>query len=274
MEHAAGIELTAVPSGTGCVECLRAHGWWVHLRRCAACGHIGCCDSSPSQQARAHAAAVSHPIVRSYEPGEDWFWDYTGDSYVSGPLREFPEPEETDRVQIGHLVAAAPNPVDLIIASGNMPHRQIAPAFVAGRRQRRPVVGRPRQLNLVGCYREHLGTTAREQPLQTHRAPVRQRPRPFRYWNPIRHAQFGRRLSTARPRTPKGSHDEQHACTTHKPRRRCPMQSWHPPSTTSIAWFRLAQSARWIRPSSRAGETLFLMSHREACLHRPCASWG
>src|SRR5207249_10874412 len=40
------------PSGTGCVECLAEGGWWFHLRRCAECGHIGCCDSSPSQHAR------------------------------------------------------------------------------------------------------------------------------------------------------------------------------------------------------------------------------
>jgi len=43
-----GIDALAKPSGTGCVECLAATGdWWLHLRRCAECGHIGCCDSSP-----------------------------------------------------------------------------------------------------------------------------------------------------------------------------------------------------------------------------------
>ncbi len=43
------------PSGDGCVECLAADGWWFHLRRCAGCGHVGCCDSSPSQHASKHA---------------------------------------------------------------------------------------------------------------------------------------------------------------------------------------------------------------------------
>ena len=42
-----GIDPTVPPSGPGCVECTRTQGWWVHLRRCAQCGHIGCCDSSP-----------------------------------------------------------------------------------------------------------------------------------------------------------------------------------------------------------------------------------
>ena len=71
-----GIDSTVPPSGTGCVECLQAGGWWFHLRRCAQCGHIGCCDSSPAQHASAHAAESGHPIVRSFEPGEDWFWCY------------------------------------------------------------------------------------------------------------------------------------------------------------------------------------------------------
>ena len=47
-----GINPSAKPSGTGCVECLATGGWWLHLRRCAECGHIGCCDNSPSQHGR------------------------------------------------------------------------------------------------------------------------------------------------------------------------------------------------------------------------------
>ena len=67
------------------MDCDNVGGWWVHLRRCAACGHVGCCDSSPSQHATAHARATGHPLVQSFEPGEDWFWNYrTGEAY-SGP---------------------------------------------------------------------------------------------------------------------------------------------------------------------------------------------
>ena len=74
------------PSGTGCVECLATTDqWWLHLRRCTACGHIGCCDSSPNQHATAHWKATGHPIIQSFEPGEDWFWDYTAESYATGP---------------------------------------------------------------------------------------------------------------------------------------------------------------------------------------------
>lgn len=78
------------PSGTGCVECLAEGGWWFHLRRCAACGHIGCCDSSPRQHATAHFAATSHPVVQSFEPGEDWFWNYRVNHEVHGPALAAP----------------------------------------------------------------------------------------------------------------------------------------------------------------------------------------
>ena len=85
------IDPAVPPSGTGCLDCERNGGWWFHLRRCAACGHIGCCDSSPAQHAREHAAAAGHPVVRSFEPGEDWFWDYRDQSYVDGPALAPPE---------------------------------------------------------------------------------------------------------------------------------------------------------------------------------------
>jgi len=71
-----GVDPSVPPSGEGCVECQSSGGWWVHLRRCAQCGHIGCCDTSPAQHARAHAAESGHPIIRSYEPGEDWWYDF------------------------------------------------------------------------------------------------------------------------------------------------------------------------------------------------------
>ena len=77
---------TIAPSGTGCVECEAVGGWWLHLRRCAQCGHIGCCDNSPSQHATAHAKETGHPMIRSFEPGEAWFWSYPKEAfYADGP---------------------------------------------------------------------------------------------------------------------------------------------------------------------------------------------
>ena len=75
--HLDRIELTALPEAiAGCEDCLAIGGTWVHLRMCQTCGHIGCCDSSPSRHASAHARATEHPIVRSAEPGESWSWCY------------------------------------------------------------------------------------------------------------------------------------------------------------------------------------------------------
>jgi hypothetical protein len=66
----------------GCEECLRLGTPWVHLRLCRTCGHVGCCDSSPMRHARAHAFAIEHAVVRSFEPGERWSWCYFDEVYV------------------------------------------------------------------------------------------------------------------------------------------------------------------------------------------------
>jgi uncharacterized UBP type Zn finger protein len=64
------------PGANGCEDCLRTGGRWVHLRVCMSCGHVGCCDSSPNKHATAHYRTGGHPLVQSYEPGEDWWWCY------------------------------------------------------------------------------------------------------------------------------------------------------------------------------------------------------
>jgi uncharacterized UBP type Zn finger protein len=75
--HLDQIQLTELPeSVAGCEDCLRTGGKWLHLRICLSCGHVGCCDDSPSRHATAHARASSHPIIRSLERGEEWCWCY------------------------------------------------------------------------------------------------------------------------------------------------------------------------------------------------------
>lgn len=90
-----GVNPTIPPSGNGCVECLASGGWWLHLRRCAECGHVGCCDSSPSQHATKHFHTTGHPIAASFEPGETWFYDYRTGTMIHGerlaPPRWHPE---------------------------------------------------------------------------------------------------------------------------------------------------------------------------------------
>ncbi|MER7762888.1 UBP-type zinc finger domain-containing protein [Streptomyces sp. NPDC097619] len=81
-----GIDPSVPPSGTGCADCEAVGGWWMHLRRCAQCGHIGCCDTSPAQHATAHWKSTGHPLIQSFEPGEDWYWNYeTGTVEATGP---------------------------------------------------------------------------------------------------------------------------------------------------------------------------------------------
>jgi uncharacterized UBP type Zn finger protein len=71
------------PSSTdGCEDCLRIGGKWVHLRLCLECGHVGCCDSSPNRHATKHFHATSHPVIRSFEPGEDWGWCYVDEVMI------------------------------------------------------------------------------------------------------------------------------------------------------------------------------------------------
>ena len=70
-------ETNAAPApGTpdGCEECLQSGDGWKFLRLCLECGHVGCCDESPNTLATEHFQATGHPLIRSYEPGQDWWW--------------------------------------------------------------------------------------------------------------------------------------------------------------------------------------------------------
>jgi hypothetical protein len=103
------IDVTQPPSGDGCADCLAVGGWWVHLRRCAACGHIGCCDTSPEQHATRHFRETGHAVMRSYEPGEDWFWDFRTEESVSGPALAPPQHRPLDQPVPGPAGAVPPD---------------------------------------------------------------------------------------------------------------------------------------------------------------------
>jgi hypothetical protein len=97
-----GVDPTVSPSGNGCAECEATGGWWLHLRRCTQCGHIGCCDTSPSQHATAHFKETGHPVIRSFEPGEAWFWSFPSeDFYETGPALAGPECHPTEQTVPG-----------------------------------------------------------------------------------------------------------------------------------------------------------------------------
>jgi uncharacterized UBP type Zn finger protein len=75
--HAEGADPTPTPEPEdACKECLEEGTQWVHLRVCCDCGHVGCCDSSVGHHATRHFESSGHPVMRSYEPGEDWWWCY------------------------------------------------------------------------------------------------------------------------------------------------------------------------------------------------------
>jgi hypothetical protein len=97
----AAVDPSIPPSGIGCAECDAVGGWWVHLRRCASCGHIGCCDDSLATHATKHWRETGHPIIRSFEPGEDWFWNYETNDYYEGPELAPPECHPEDQTVPG-----------------------------------------------------------------------------------------------------------------------------------------------------------------------------
>ncbi|MFF8373819.1 UBP-type zinc finger domain-containing protein [Streptomyces lydicus] len=88
--HRAGVRPVSPPvcdtSAAGDSTCDGAHSAGT------SCGHVGCCDDSPGKHATAHARDSGHPVLRSFEPGEGWFYDYeTSEAYASGP--PLPPPE-------------------------------------------------------------------------------------------------------------------------------------------------------------------------------------
>ena len=78
-----------VASANGCEDCLKIGARWEHLRICLTCGHVGCCDQSPHRHATGHFHATAHPVMRSWERGEDWGWCYVDELFfdpMPGPV--------------------------------------------------------------------------------------------------------------------------------------------------------------------------------------------
>ena len=46
------------------------------LAACVTCGHVGCCDDSKNKHAAKHFHSTYHPLIKSFEPDEDWGWCY------------------------------------------------------------------------------------------------------------------------------------------------------------------------------------------------------
>ncbi|HXP92524.1 MAG TPA: UBP-type zinc finger domain-containing protein [Candidatus Binatia bacterium] len=74
-----------VPKSLGCNECIATGLKWKQLRLCTSCGYVGCCETSEGRHALAHFAETTHPIIRSFEDGEDWMWCYVDETYIGHP---------------------------------------------------------------------------------------------------------------------------------------------------------------------------------------------
>ncbi|MPY63894.1 UBP-type zinc finger domain-containing protein [Streptomyces spongiae] len=62
------------PLSDTCPECQAAGSHPVQLRLCLSCGYVGCCDTSPGRHSTEHYKESGHPIMRTFEPGENWRW--------------------------------------------------------------------------------------------------------------------------------------------------------------------------------------------------------
>lgn len=82
LANAARRQSGVVPRSKGCQECLESGDEWVHLRLCLSCGHVGCCDDSKNKHATKHYRATRHPVIRSFEPGEEWGYCYPDEVFA------------------------------------------------------------------------------------------------------------------------------------------------------------------------------------------------
>ena len=88
--HLNGVQPHPARTPAGCEECLKSGSRWVHLRLCLVCGHVGCCDSSPGRHATGHFHATGHPVMASFQPGEQWGWCYVDETQLKVPDRFLP----------------------------------------------------------------------------------------------------------------------------------------------------------------------------------------
>ena len=92
-----GIDPSIPPSGDGCVECLETGGWWLHLSALCAMRARRLLRHVASCHATAHNHATGHPVIQSFEPGEDWFYDYRTGQFGDGPRLALPHAHPADQ---------------------------------------------------------------------------------------------------------------------------------------------------------------------------------
>lgn len=80
-EHLEELRNVTPRTPEGCEECLKMGDTWFHLRVCETCGHVGCCDNSKNKRATKHFHRTNHPVIKSFEPGEERGYFYVDDLF-------------------------------------------------------------------------------------------------------------------------------------------------------------------------------------------------
>ena len=83
--HMEQIQDVTPSSLDACGECVTLGDTWPHLRICLICGYVGCCDVAKNQHMLKHHRATGHPLIQSFEPGEDWIWCYADEAVLAPP---------------------------------------------------------------------------------------------------------------------------------------------------------------------------------------------
>lgn len=82
--HLDRIQITE-SDAVACPLCAETGDDWVQLRMCLVCGSVGCCDDSVNKHATAHFEETGHPLIRSLERGDDWWYCYVDRNLVREP---------------------------------------------------------------------------------------------------------------------------------------------------------------------------------------------
>ncbi|MEM9131121.1 MAG: low temperature requirement protein A [Actinomycetota bacterium] len=70
------------PNTENCLHCEEKGGVPVELRVCLECGHVGCCDDTEGQHARAHFTDSGHTLIASIQPGATWAYCFVHDAVL------------------------------------------------------------------------------------------------------------------------------------------------------------------------------------------------
>ena len=93
------VDPTVPPSGTGCADC-EAAGHPAGGCTCAAAPPAVTSAAATARRPSTRAPTPPPPgtaSIQSFEPGEDWFWDYGDESIVDGPALAPPTSRPEDQ---------------------------------------------------------------------------------------------------------------------------------------------------------------------------------